>query len=121
MYVFFGMGWQSLQGTKYPFKKLFVLREVLEEEEEAALEQVEAASSTPPGGTSLSVPPSPSPPLSLFSVSSSLFQMETTFLGQVTDKNTFNMKGYEYLTVILITYHSRIGTLMTTSTKCSIK
>jgi hypothetical protein len=61
------------------------------------------------------------PQLSLFSVSSSLFQMETTFLGQITDKNTFNMKGYEYLTVILITYHSRIGTLMTTSTKCSIK
>ena len=59
-----------------------------------AVEQVGTVSAEPQGGTVLL--PLPSPPLSSFS----LFEMETTFLGQETniDKNTFNMKGYEYIT-----------------------
>ena len=71
-------------------------KEALEQVEEVeALEQVGAVSAEPQGGTVLL--PLPSPPLSF---SFSLFEMETTFLGQETnkDKDTFYMKGYEYIT-----------------------
>ena len=81
-YLFLCMGWQSLQGRKYPFKKVLILRE--DERHRCVLHPQHLQEAL----LDLRLPLP-------FGFVSSLFQLEATFLGEVTDKNTLNMKGHE--------------------------
>ena len=87
LYFLFGMGWQSLQRRKCPFKKYIHPRR-------EEVEQVGAVSAEPQGGT-VSLP-LPSPPLSSFS----LFEMENIF-GSGNSQKYFQHECsfvYEYIT-----------------------